>query len=103
MVSPQRDDRIDLVKSTRAAARYLRGLYQMFGNWRLALAAYNAGEGALWQAIRRGGSFNFQVLSDRGLIPAETRMYVPAVLAAVDLLSVQGSSTMELGRGQFPR
>ncbi len=89
VVSQQRDDRNDLLKSTRAAARYLRDLYQRFGDWRLALAAYNAGEGALWQAIERGGSFNFQLLSDRKLIPAETRGYVPAVLAAVNLLAVQ--------------
>jgi membrane-bound lytic murein transglycosylase D len=76
VVSERRDDRIDLLKSTRAAARYLRDLYHQFGNWRLALAAYNAGEGALQQAVRRGGSFNLQLLSDRKLIPTETRSYV---------------------------
>ena len=103
VVSLQRDDRIDLLKSTRAAARYLRDLYQTFGNWRLALAAYNAGEGAIRQAIQRSGSFNFQVLSDRDLIPAETRMYVPAVLAAVDLLDLQGPSGAEPRRGQVSR
>ena len=94
VVSERRDDRIDLLKSTRAAARYLRDLYQQFRDWRLALAAYNAGEAALQQAVRRGGSFNFQLLSDRKLIPAETRSYVPAVLAAVNLLDVQRPSSM---------
>ena len=95
VVSERRDDRIDLLKSTRAAARYLRDLYHQFGNWRLALAAYNAGEGALQQAVRRGGSFNFQLLSDRKLIPTETRSYVPAVLAAVNLLDVQGTAGID--------
>ena len=90
VVSDRRDDRIDQFKSTHAAARYLRDLYRTFGDWRLALAAYNAGEGALQQAVRRGGSFNFQLLSDLKLIPAETRSYVPAVLAAVNLLEVEG-------------
>jgi soluble lytic murein transglycosylase-like protein len=94
LVSERRDDRIDLLKSTRAAARYLRDLYRTFGDWQLALAAYNAGEGALQQAVRRGGSLNFQLLSDRELIPAETRSYVPAVLAAVNLLGAQRPSSM---------
>ncbi len=103
VVSLRRDDRTDLLKSTRAAARYLRDLYQIFGDWRLALAAYNAGEGALQQAVRRGGSFNFQLLSDRKLIPAETRSYVPAVLGAVNLLDVQRPSAMNWAGGLFSR
>ncbi|MDQ2950461.1 MAG: lytic transglycosylase domain-containing protein [Acidobacteriota bacterium] len=94
VVNQRQDDRIDLIKSTRAAARYLHDLYRVFGNWRLTLAAYNAGEGAIRQAIRHGGSFDFQSLSDRKLIPAETTNYVPAVLAAVNLLDLQGSSAM---------
>jgi membrane-bound lytic murein transglycosylase D len=89
VVDDQRDDRTDLFKSTRAAARYLRELYRTFGEWRLALAAYDAGEGALREAIQRGRSFNFDLLSERRLIPAETRNYVPAVFAAVNLLQIQ--------------
>ena len=77
VVGPERDDRTDPLKSTRAAAHYLRDLYQKFGDWRLTLAAYNAGEGAVRVAVQRAGSFNFQVLNDRKLIPAETRAYVP--------------------------
>ena len=102
LVSERRDDRIDLLKSTRAAARYLRDLYRTFGDWRLALAAYNAGEGALQQAVRRGGSFNFQLLSDRELIPAETRSYVPAVLAAVNLLGAQEVAGIDLQVADSP-
>jgi len=88
-VNEQLDERTDLFKSTRAAARYLRDLYRTFGEWRLTLAAYNAGEGVLHEAIQQGHSFDFQFLSDRGLIPAETRTYVPAVFAAANLLQSQ--------------
>jgi membrane-bound lytic murein transglycosylase D len=88
VVARQHDDRTDLLKSTRAAARYLRDLYEAFGEWQLALAAYDAGEGAVREAIQRAKSRNFQELSDRRLIPAETRNYVPAVLGAVNLLNV---------------
>jgi membrane-bound lytic murein transglycosylase D len=89
VINDRQDDRTDLLKSTRAAARYLRDLYRTFGEWRLALAAYDAGEGALREAIQRGRSLNFDSLSDQGLIPAETRNYVPAVVAAVNLLQFQ--------------
>lgn len=76
------DERTDPIKSARAAARYLRFLYGLFGDWKLALAAYNAGEERVSAAMRRAGSRDFWVLSQRGLLPAETRDYVPAVLAA---------------------
>jgi len=93
VVSTARDDRTDLFRSTHAAAQYLRDLYRCFGEWQLVLAAYNAGEGALKQAIERGRSSDFGILSNQKLIPAETRNYVPAVLAAVNLLErASGSS-----------
>jgi hypothetical protein len=78
------DDRADVVKSTRAAARYLRDLHLRFGDWALALAAYNAGEDAVQRAMERGASRDFWNLSGQKLLPAETRAYVPAVLAALD-------------------
>lgn len=89
VVDARRDERLETEKATRAAARYLRDLYLQFGDWSLALAAYNAGEGSVQQAINRGTA-DFLVLSSRRLLPAETRSYVPAVLAAVELL---GGST----------
>jgi len=82
-VDRTRDDRTDIEKSTRAAARYLRDLHLRFGNWPLALAAYNAGELAVQGAVKRTGSSDFTAISKTGQIPAETRSYVPAVLAAI--------------------
>ena len=79
-VSPQTDERLDAYKSTRAAALYLRDLYTQFGNWPLAFAAYNAGGQTVQRAIDRSGTTDFFHLTS--LLPAETRNYVPAVLAA---------------------
>ena len=78
-----RDERLDIQKSTRAAARYLSDLHVQFGSWPLALAAYNTGEQNLHHAIDRSHSAEFPVLSSLGLLPVETRNYVPAVLGAM--------------------
>jgi hypothetical protein len=80
------DDRADADKSTHAAARYLRDLHLRFGDWALALAAYNAGEDAVQRAMERGESNDFGELSRRKLLPVETRTYVSAILTGFDLL-----------------
>lgn len=85
-VEPGLDERLDVEKSTRAAARYLNDLYQQFGSWPLALAAYNFGEDRLQRSIERAGTGEFLQLSRRKLLPQETRSYVPAVLSAMQLL-----------------
>jgi Transglycosylase SLT domain len=77
------DERHDPEKSTRAAARYLHDLYEMFGDWHLALAAYNAGEYRVLKVIEKTGIKDFWHMSGRGLLPQETINYVPAVLAAI--------------------
>lgn len=79
------DDRHHPEKSTRAAAQYLRDLYKLFGDWPLALAAYNAGEYRVLKIMQKTGIKDFWQMSRRGLLPQETRNYVPAVLAAMTL------------------
>jgi membrane-bound lytic murein transglycosylase D len=81
------DQRTDPVRSTRAAAQYLRDLYRQFGDWKLALAAYNTGEDRVQRLINRTGIRNFEGIAQPGLLPLETRNYVPAVLAAWSRMS----------------
>lgn len=88
-VDAQADERTHPARSTRVAARYLRELYLHFGDWLLALAAYNAGEGRVESAIARAATRNpstslrasFWHLAALGLLPEETRRFVPAVLS----------------------
>ena len=75
------DERRDPVRASYAAARYLRDLYRIFGDWNLVIAAYNCGPGNINKAIRRSGGFKdyWQLYP---YLPAETRGYVPAFIAA---------------------
>lgn len=75
------DDRQDPVKSTRAAARHLKDLYNEFGDWYLAMAAYNSGPGTVQAAVKRTGYADFWELYRRNVLPKETRNYVPIILA----------------------
>lgn len=86
------DERQHPEKSTRAAARYLRDLHALFGDWPLALAAYNWGENRVARVIRRTGIRDFWTMAARGLMPQETVNYVPSVLAASKLLSGFGNA-----------
>lgn len=89
-VDGRTDERRDPLKSASVAARYLRELRVRFGNWLLALAAYNAGEERVEKAIRRGRTRDFWSLSRQKLLPAETRGYVPAVVAAIWAARLEG-------------
>jgi membrane-bound lytic murein transglycosylase D len=75
------DDRMDPEQATRAAAHHLRDLYTQFGDWYLAIAAYNCGPGAVEKAVERTGYADFWELRRRGVLPAETTNYVPIILA----------------------
>jgi membrane-bound lytic murein transglycosylase D len=75
------DDRQDPEKSTRAAARHLRDLYAQFGDWYLAMAAYNSGPGTVQAAVKRTGYADFWELYERNVLPKETRNYVPIIIA----------------------
>ena len=79
--TPYVDDRLDPEKATRAAARHLHDLYTHYGDWYLAIAAYNCGPGAVDRAVERTGYADFWELRNRGVIPAETTNYVPIILA----------------------
>jgi membrane-bound lytic murein transglycosylase D len=81
-VSSYVDDRRDPIKSTTAAAQYLGRLYRIFGDWDLALAAYNSGPGNVNKAIRRSGGYK-NYWNIRQNLPRETAGYVPAFLATM--------------------
>ena len=75
------DDRQDPEKATHAAAQHLRDLYGMFGDWYLAMAAYNCGPGNVQKGIERTGYADFWELYRRNVLPRETKNYVPIILA----------------------
>jgi membrane-bound lytic murein transglycosylase D len=75
------DERQDPEKSTRAAAHHLKDLYNEFGDWYLAMAAYNSGPGTVQSAVKRTGYADFWELYRRNVLPKETRNYVPIILA----------------------
>jgi membrane-bound lytic murein transglycosylase D len=75
------DERQDPEKSTRAAARHLKDLYTQFGDWYLAMAAYNSGPGRVQSAVKRTGYADFWELYRRNVLPKETRNYVPIIVA----------------------
>ena len=77
------DERSDPEKATRAAVQYLKFLYQTFGDWHLAIAAYNCGEERVERAIERTGKRDFWELARTHALPRETKEFVPQILAAV--------------------
>ena len=82
-----RDDRRDVLASTRAALDYLQKLYGMFGDWHLALAAYNWGEGSVGRAIARNQKAGLGTSYTDLTLPGETRMYVPKLQAVKNIVA----------------
>jgi membrane-bound lytic murein transglycosylase D len=87
------DDRMDPEKATRAAAKHLHDLYNEFGDWYLAIAAYNCGPGVVEKAVERTGYADFWELRNRGVLPIETTNYVPIILA----LTIMEKNATEYG------
>ena len=77
------DERFDPEKSTRAYARYMKFLYDQLGDWYLAMAAYDWGAGNVQRAVQKTGYADFWELYKRNNLPAETKNYVPEILAAI--------------------
>ncbi|MDX9899594.1 MAG: LysM peptidoglycan-binding domain-containing protein [Spirochaetia bacterium] len=79
------DERRDFMKSTDGALRKLKSNYDRFGDWLLALGAYNCGAGAMDRAIKAGKSHDYWVLREGGFLPKETASYIPKFLAVVSI------------------
>jgi membrane-bound lytic murein transglycosylase D len=80
------DERLDPEKATRAAARYLKDLRAELGDWHLAVAAYNCGEGCVGRSVERTGYADYWELRSRKAIPRETTNYVPIIIALTIML-----------------
>ena len=77
------DERFDPEKSTRAYARYMKFIYNQLGDWYLSMAGYDWGTGRIQQAVEKTGYADFWELYKRNNLPAETKVYVPEILAAI--------------------
>jgi len=86
VVNQRRDQRLHPYRATRAAARYLRLLHRHYGDWPLALAAYNAGEQRVDHALARRRGATFWELAEGGYLPRTSREYVPRFLAVVRIV-----------------
>ncbi len=87
------DERFDPEKATRAAARYLKDLYARYGDWYLAIAAYNCGAGAVDRAVERTGYADYWELLKRHALPRETSNYVPIIVA----MTIMGKNPKDYG------
>ena len=77
------DERFDPEKSTIAYAKYMKGLYNQFGDWYLAMAAYDWGPGRVQHVVSRTGYADYWDIYRHGSLPAETKAYIPSVIAAI--------------------
>ena len=98
-VSSYVDERCDPLRSTNAAAEYLAALYKTFGDWDLALAAYNSGPGNVTKAIRRSGGYQ-NYWNIRPFLPRETAGYLPAFLATLYLFEYADAHGFQVEQNQ---
>jgi membrane-bound lytic murein transglycosylase D len=91
-----RDERRDVLESTRAALDYLQKLYTMFGDWHLALAAYNWGEGSVGRALARNKAQGLPLTYSDLRMPNETRYYVPKLQAVKNIVAQPEAFNTEL-------
>lgn len=95
------DERMDPEKSTEAACKYLQYLYRIFGDWKLALAAYNGGPGIVREAIQRsGGKTDFWEISP--FLPEQTRNYVPAFIAVNYVMNYSSEHNIVPSKNVYP-
>ncbi|HZC42795.1 MAG TPA: LysM peptidoglycan-binding domain-containing protein [Acidobacteriaceae bacterium] len=92
------DERFDPEKSTRAYARYIKELHAQFGDWYLAMAAYDWGAGKVQRAVQRTGYADFWELYQRNVLPAETKNYVPIIVAA----AIMAKNPSQYGLSDIP-
>lgn len=92
------DERRDPIRATEAAAKYLSSLHKVFNSWPLALAAYNAGENRVMNAIINYNTRDFWKLSEYSALPRETRQYVPKILAAIIVASKLNQPKTEIAK-----
>ncbi len=94
------DERMEPVKATEAACKYLRDLYRIFGDWELVMAAYNSGAGTVKRAMRRSGGQTFYEIYN--FLPKETRGYVPLFVAHVYMLNHAGDHGIVADAMDYP-
>ncbi len=92
------DERFDPEKSTAAYARYIKELHSQFGDWYLAMAAYDWGPGKVQRAVQRTGYADFWELYQRNVLPAETKNYVPIIVAA----AIMAKNPTQYGLADIP-
>ena len=96
------DERMDPVKSTRAACKYIKDLYNMYNDWSLALAAYNCGPGNVNKALARAGGKPESFWDVYWYLPRETRGYVPAFIAATYAYAYHQAHDIEYAEPPLP-
>lgn len=96
------DERLDPIASTRAGCKYLRDLYNIYNDWSLAIAAYNCGPGNVNKAIARAGQNSKSFWDIYAYLPAETRSYIPAFIAATYVCAYHKLHGVEAGPSPLP-